>query len=71
MFQGVRTDGDGNQDQAQIITGLEAELTRKEREISQLTLDLSASEDKNTLEVQQLNRQLTCQFFYCIKTNGV
>lgn len=57
--KGVRTEGDGNQDQAQIITGLEAELTRKEREISQLTLDLSASEDKNTLEVQQLNRQLT------------
>ena len=71
ILQGVRTEGDGNQDQAQIITGLEAELTRKEREISQLTLDLSASEDKNTLEVQQLNRQLTCKFFDYIETNKV
>ena len=52
---------DGNQDQAQVIIGLEAELTRKEREISQLTLDISALEDKNTLEIQQLNRQLICE----------
>ena len=52
---------DGNQDQAQVIIGLEAELTRKEREISQLTLDISALEDKNTLEIQQLNRQLICK----------
>ena len=47
--------GDGN-DKNTIITGLEAELTRKEREISQLTSDLTATEDKNTIEITNYQR---------------
>ena len=56
---GSDTSGDKSKDHSAIITGLEAELTRKEREISQLTSDLTATEDKNTIELSQLNRQMT------------
>ena len=52
-------DGDQSRDQSSVITGLEAELTRKEREISQLSSDLTATEDKNAIEVNQLNRQVS------------
>ena len=55
---GAGTPADSDKDQSTIITGLEAELTRKEREISQLTSDLTATEDKNTIEMTQLNRQI-------------
>ena len=50
---------DNEKDQSSIISGLEAELSRKDREISQLSSDLSSTEDKNSIEISQIQRQLT------------
>lgn len=54
-----------NSDLSANLAGLEAELSRKEREINHLSTEFSAASEKSQVIVAQLNRQLEGFFICC------
>jgi len=53
-----------NSDLSANLAGLEAELSRKEREINHLSTEFSAASEKSQVIVAQLNRQLEGFFYF-------